>query len=68
MPGYRVPDRSEREEQPDGSSFFARLLISLLLLACFLQLHLSGVTFSGLTTSQAVEAVSQNVKLPVTSP
>lgn len=54
----------QTEELPEpGSSFFARLLAAMLLFALFLQFHLSGSTFLGHKSQEAVTAVSQNVDL-----
>lgn len=56
MPVYRktaekVNDFSEKTEElpQNGSSFFTRLLAAMLLLALFLQFHLSGSSIFGFT-------------------
>lgn len=52
------------EELPkDGGSFSVRLLVALLLLACFLHFHLSGMHYQGFGSEQAIEAVSRNADL-----
>ena len=52
------------EELPEsGGSFSVRLLVALLLLAGFLQFHLSGMSFRGMRSEQAIEAVSQDADL-----
>lgn len=53
---------NEGEHLRGGSSFSIRLMISLLLLAGFLQLHLSGASYRELNTDKAIEAVSRNVE------
>ena len=52
------------EELPqNGSSFFTRLLAAMLLLALFLQFHLSGSSIFGYNSREAVAAVSQSIDL-----
>ena len=67
MPVYRktaekVNDFSEKLSQ-NGSSFFTRLLAAMLLLALFLQFHLSGSSIFGYNSREAVTAVSQSIDL-----
>ena len=45
------------------SSFFTRLLAAMLLLALFLQFHLSGSSIFGYNSREAVTAVSQSIDL-----
>ena len=69
MPVYRktaekVNDFQKTEELPqNGSSFFTRLLAAMLLLALFLQFHLSGSSIFGYNSREAVTAVSQSIDL-----
>ena len=69
MPVYRkttekVNDFSEKTEElpQNGSSFFTRLLAAMLL-ALFLQFHLSGSSIFGYNSREAVMAVSQSIDL-----
>ena len=43
--------------------FFTRLLAAMLLLAVFLQFHLSGSSIFGYNSREAVTAVSQSIDL-----
>ena len=70
MPVYRktaekVNDFSEKTEElpQNGSSFFTRLLAAMLLLALFVQFHLSGSSIFGYNSREAVMAVSQSIDL-----
>lgn len=56
--------RKDTEElSGNGSSFFVRLMLSLLIFAGFLQMHLSNTTFLGVQTEKAIEAVSRDADL-----
>ena len=46
-----------------GVLFFTRLLAAMLLLAVFLQFHLSGSSIFGYNSREAVTAVSQSIDL-----
>ena len=61
----KVNDFSEKTEElpQNGSSFFTRLLAAMLLLALFLQFHLSGSSIFGYNSREAVTAVSQSIDL-----
>ena len=60
-----ILDFSEKtEELPQtGSSIFTRLLAAMLLLALFLQFHMSGSSSFGYNSREAVMAVSQSIDL-----
>ena len=64
MPVYRktaekVNDFSEKTEElpQNGSSFFTRLLAAMLLLALFLQFHLSGSSIFGIDLQKVADSV-----------
>lgn len=58
--------RQTTKEAPEkNGSFSVRLLIAMLLLAGFLQLHLGGKTFGGFNTETVIETLGTNVKIPV---
>ena len=58
----RISEKTEELPQ-NGSSFFTRLLAAMLLLALFLQFHLSGSSIFGYNSREAVTAVSQSIDL-----
>ena len=63
MPVYRKTAEKVNDFSENGSSFFTRLLAAMLLLAVFLQFHLSGSSIFGYNSREAVTAVSQSIDL-----
>lgn len=64
IPYCKGRDMKQKEELPkEGGSFSVRLLVALLLFACFLHFHFSGMSYQGFDSETAIEAVSRDADL-----